>query len=494
MRENIKILVVIGLLAFSTISPALAAWNYAHVNLTYGSFNNTVYMGDSLSETYTSQQLGDLCNGTANRRFWLLEWNSQSSTGKKSEAYYATSATYGPVNRTNAYNSQAGAAQNVTLAAICSNDGMTVAGVYLKGWHPYINASAPPVDDLVSPVNFTGYPLDGFSPLEVNLSITNYSVINSTGPNFWSYGDGQTDTVSAQSMTHIYQNPGIYSVTLNYMNNSGTAKSITKTEYILASIPTGMIVNLDVKDAISGALIQDSTVSIRNTTSGVWRNTTAPTGLVYFSTTDPGYLYPLSQNQSITLAANKTGYSDASTTFNIPYTNYRARLFLMPTTITNATGSGNVVANVVRNLDGLTISGISVVMDSGQMGITNSAGATTLYNVTAGTRYATVTDPDGAYQTTKYAFNLTAGETKLIVIQMVKTGETPVTTFGSPTPTVTGTYDPNNPNSPVYGNYTTSQINEQGGAGVLGMLMQLIQLWPLIVVGILFKFLRSAFT
>ena len=341
--------------------------------------------------------------------------------------------------------------------------------------------------------NFTGYPLDGYAPLSVSYTVHNATSINTTGSS-WNFGDGQVLTSTATLVNHTYQNPGIYTVSMQYFNASGTSNTITKNNYVLASLASGMIVNLDVKDAISGALIQDSTVSIKNTTTGVWRNTSAPTGLVYFSTTDPGYLYPLSLNQSITLAANKTGYKDASETFNIPYNNYRARLFLMPTTITNATGTGNVVANVVRNLDGLTISGISVVMDSGQMGITNSAGATTLYNVTAGTRYATVTDPDGAYQTTKYAFNLSAGETKLIVIQMVKTGETPVTTFGSPTPTVTGTYDPNDPNSPVYGNYSTSQINEQGGAGVLGMLMQLIQLWPLIVIGILFKFLRSAFT
>jgi PKD repeat protein len=341
--------------------------------------------------------------------------------------------------------------------------------------------------------NFTGYPLDGYNPLDVSFTIQNYTSI-SGGTTTWNFGDGSIQNKTTSTVNHTYSNAGIYTVSMSYTTLQGNATTITKTNYVLASIPSGMIVNLDVKDAISGALIQDSTVSIRNITTGVWRNTTAPTGLVYFSTTDPGYLYPLSQNQSITLAANKTGYSPASETFNIPYNNYRARLFLMPLTNVNATGAGTVVANVVRNKDGLTISGVSVVMDTGQMGITNSAGATTLYNVTAGTRYATVTDPDGGYISTKYAFNLTAGETKLIVIQMVRVGETPVTTPVSPTPTTSGTYDPNDPNSPVYGNYTTSQINQEGGAGILGMLMQLIQLWPLILVGVLMKFLKSTFS
>lgn len=341
--------------------------------------------------------------------------------------------------------------------------------------------------------NFTGYPLDGYNPLDVLFSIEDPQAINATGAEF-TFGDGQTATTTEDTISHTYGNEGIYSVSMTYYNNSGYQNIVTKNNYILASIPSGMIVNLDVKNAITGALIQDSTVGIQNTTTGVWRNTTAPTGLVYFSTTDPGYLYPLSQNQSITLAANKTGYTPASETFNIPYNNYRARLFLMPTTITNATGAGTVVVNVVRNKDGLTVSGMSVVLDSGQMGSTNSAGAVTLFNVTAGSRVVKVTDPDGAYQPTEESFTLAAGATELVVVQVVLNGETPVSTPGSPVPTPIGTYDPDDPNSPVYGNYSTTQINEQGGAGVLGMLMQLIALWPIIVLGIFMKFIKSAFT
>lgn len=177
---------------------------------------------------------------------------------------------------------------------------------------------------------FTGYPLDGYSPLEVSFTIQNTTMINATGTS-WTFGDGQTSSSTTSIVNHTYQNPGIYTVSMQYFNQTGGSVTITRTNYVLASIPSGMIVNLDVKNAITGALIQDSTVSIRNVTSGVWRNTTAPTGLVYFSTTDPGYLYPLSQNQTITLAANKSGYRDASETFAIPYNNYRARLFLMPT-------------------------------------------------------------------------------------------------------------------------------------------------------------------
>jgi hypothetical protein len=161
----------------------------------------------------------------------------------------------------------------------------------------------------------------------------------------------------------------------------------------------------------------------------------------------------------------------------------------MPLNVVNATGSGTVVANVIRNKDGLTISGVSVVLDSGQMGITNSAGATTLYNVSAGTRWATVTDPDGGYLAAKTSFNLSAGETKLVVIQMVRVGETPVETPVSPTPT--GSFNASDPNSPEYGNYTASQVNRAGGLGIMQGLGQLFQIWPLVVMGFLWKFGKS---
>jgi PKD repeat protein len=340
--------------------------------------------------------------------------------------------------------------------------------------------------------DFSGYPLDGYSPLSVGFTATNMT--NTTGL-IWSFGDGNVTAANGTTINHVYQDPGIYSVRLDYVNSSGVSGSVQKNNYVLASTPSGLIVNLDVKSAISpNPLIQDATVSIRNTTTGVWRNTTAPTGLVYFSTTDPGYLYSLTQNQSITLCANKTGYSDACETFNIPYNNYKARLFMMPNSVINATGTGTVVVNVISNKNKLTVSGMSVVMDTGQIGVTSRAGAITLYNVTAGERLVKVTDPDGAYQPTEKTFTLAEGDTELIVVEVVREGEDPIDTPVSPTPTPTGTYDPNDPNSPVYGNYTTSEINQQGGAGILGMLAQLITLWPLVVLGIFMKFMKSAFS
>lgn len=367
---------------------------------------------------------------------------------------------------------------------------------YISEWECFGTSTEVPPP--YQAVNFTGTPLDGNAPLSVVFTIQNYTWINTTAPgNLWYFGDGETTTVSSDTITHVYDDPGIYTVALNYTNISQWGETITKTNYVLASNPSGLAVNLDIKNAITGALVQDSTVGIQNTTTGVWRNTTAPTGLVYFTSTDPGYLYPLSQNQSITLAANKSGYQDASKTFNIPYNNYREILYMVPTSVINSTGNGTVVVNVIRALNGLTVSGMSVAMDSGQVGITNTAGAVTLFNVSAGERTVTVTDPSDTYLPTEKVFNLSAGETKLVTVYVARDDDPPIDPddpFTSPTPTPTGTYDPDDPNSPVYGNYTTSEINQQGGAGVMGMLAQLIALWPAIVIFAFLKFMRSAMT
>lgn len=498
MKKEWIIIALIGLLVFAVLP--VQAGNYANLSHAtigapwIGGVNYT--MSDPANQVQTHAQICAAYGAnTWSTDFWADgHWvgageytastiPSPSDLHSVHLNYYPAYMTLNPVN-------YGPLVHFIAPIAMCTGGNMPVSeSAAATVIHPYYNSTAYLPNDSV---NFAGYPLDGYAPLNVGFTISNYTSVN--GSVSWTFGDGQTLTAASSIANHTYTNPGIFTVSLTYSNFIGNTFTITKTNYILTSNQTGAVVNLDVKNAITGALIQDSTVGIQNTTTGVWRNTTAPTGLVYFSTTDPGYLYSLSIGQSIQLAANKTGYSSASETFNIPYNEYRSRLFLMPTTVVNATGTGTVVANVIRNKDGLTLSGASVVLDSGQMGATNTAGAVTLYNVTAGQRYASVTDV--GYQSTQYSFNLTAGETKLIVIQMVRNGETPVPTMVTPGATIApnSTYDPNDPNSPVYGNKTVSQINIEGGAGVLGMLSQLIELWPAILLLAFLKFAKSAFS
>lgn len=356
----------------------------------------------------------------------------------------------------------------------------------------YTHTPPPPA---TQELNFTATPTYGFTPLLVNFTASRTTIPSIVK---WTFGDGTLSNTTTSSLTalHTYTAVGTYTVRLDTYDSTYGWQNFTRSEYIAVTNPSGVVFNVDIKDSISGALIQDAGFGVKNTTTGVWRNSTSPTGLLYVDSTDPGFLYPLSINQTITIAANKTGYGSASKTFQIPYDNYREYLYLVPSTVVNATGAGTVVATVISNAHGTPISGASVTLDTGQIGVTNSAGAVTLYNVTAGTRYANVVDP--GYQTTSQSFTLTAGETRMLIIQLVRDGETPVPTFAqlTPTPVPTDTYG--NPivvptdayGNPIAGNTTSEAINQKGSSGLLGIAEFVIDLWPLIFFLGFLKFMR----
>lgn len=84
----------------------------------------------------------------------------------------------------------------------------------------YITVGSPPVAD------FSGEPTSGCAPLEVDF--TDESTGDPTSW-LWDFGDGQTST--DQNPTHIYDNPGSYTVSLTATNSVGSDTK-TKTDYI----------------------------------------------------------------------------------------------------------------------------------------------------------------------------------------------------------------------------------------------------------------------
>lgn len=327
-------------------------------------------------------------------------------------------------------------------------------------------------DTFTAPIcSFTASPQSGPAPLLVSFTDTS---LNS--PSIWNW------TIYDNS-THL---PVMYSTVQNWQNYlNGADKNFdvkliaenlfgncTKFEpnYLNTINGSAIVINLDVKNSLTGALIYDSPVGIQNTTSGVWRNSTSPTGLVYFDSTGPSFEYPLSIGQVVNLAASPAGYVPANVSFAIPYHNYKAYLNLVPTSVINATGTFTLVVTVVNNRNGLPVTGASVTLDTGDMKNSNSAGSATFRNVTAGTRQVSISSPPGqGYISAIQSVNGTAGETKMITVQLVREGEVPVTTPVSPTPTATG-------------NYTTGALNEQGSAGLIEMMGQIIELWPLVFI------------
>jgi hypothetical protein len=79
-------------------------------------------------------------------------------------------------------------------------------GIYALGWRPI-----PPPQ-----ANFDAFPLSGPAPLPVNF--INLSEGNYTS-SLWDFGDGFTST--ATNPVHVYQTPGVYTVTLTVSGPGG---------------------------------------------------------------------------------------------------------------------------------------------------------------------------------------------------------------------------------------------------------------------------------
>lgn len=85
----------------------------------------------------------------------------------------------------------------------------------------YIIATNPPG----TLANFSGSPLSGMPPLAVTFTNTSTSATNF----LWDFGDGQSST--ATNAVHNYTNPGVFTVALTAIGNTGT-NTLTRTNYI----------------------------------------------------------------------------------------------------------------------------------------------------------------------------------------------------------------------------------------------------------------------
>lgn len=378
--------------------------------------------------------------------------------------------------------------QPVTLAA--SKTGYTPASLFLhipdSNYRAYLNLvplTAPPSPGYYSlqvSVNRDedGAPING-ATVTLDTSPIQTATTNTAGSAFFQNVPAGEWQVTAKGDNYA-------ATTLSISGASGETKSL---QFYLfeENIPIdedAITVNVDVNNAVTGIPIGGATVGIQNTSSGIWRNHTTPYGLTFFQSTGTSHEYPLSVGQTIKLGAFAYGYHPGSVTLTIPYTNYRAYINLVPISITPATGYGTLVVNVIRNKDGLPVSGATISVDDTpiKFASSNSAGTSTFYNVTAGTRTITVSTPYYAYEQATKDATITSGETQFSTVQLVSTGETPVPTFAPPTtavPTV----------SPYNG--TGGPLNATGSAGLIEMMTMVIQLWPLVLILLFLKFLKS---
>jgi hypothetical protein len=237
---------------------------------------------------------------------------------------------------------------------------------------------------------------------------------------------------------------GIKDASGNYYNSSKLFTASTSPTPTPANVTSTVKILLDVRDAISGNLLQDTTTGIKNTTTGVWRNATLAYGIRMYDCTDPGFLYPLSVGQTIELAANKTGYEEDNITFVIPVADpggYPATLWLTPTASAPTLGTVNFIIKVIKNYDHTPISSASVTLTTGvSPQYTNTLstdvnGMVSFINVTASTS-ASVDIHHISYQSVSaYISGVTPNTTHKPIYEMILIGATPVTTVATAHPT-----------------------------------------------------------
>lgn len=226
--------------------------------------------------------------------------------------------------------------------------------------------------------------------------------------------------------------------------------------------PPSVEVNLDIRDPSTGYYLENVGVGIKNTTSGTWRNSTQEIGSLYFDSTGTNYEYPISINETIIVAASKTGYRPNWKSVTIPssilYNSYTVTLYLININAT-APSSGNFTAVVAvsHRKTGTVIQGASVSITAlGRAGTTGTTGAVTFKNIAAGTYTMTASAP--GFNPSSTEITGTDGETVLKSIALVPTGcsvsEGGIVICGNETSAIPGSSTSQDPNTKA-GNVVT---------------------------------------
>jgi hypothetical protein len=200
--------------------------------------------------------------------------------------------------------------------------------------------------------------------------------------------------------------------------------------------PGTLVLNLDVKSATTGYLIQGSSVGIYDPDYNVWRNGTASTGMVYFDSTGANFEYPLTIGKNVTIAAWSEGYQYHSQNLTITQSNYLLTLNLAPDSTLPTGDEYTIIFTVLSNMNQQPINEITVTSGLGAIKLTNTAGAATFQNVPAGV--TTMFDFSGSgYTGASVAVTGSAGQVIMRSVELVQVGATPTPTITSSTSNAT---------------------------------------------------------
>jgi PKD repeat protein len=218
-----------------------------------------------------------------------------------------------------------------------------------------------------SDINFVGSPLSGPAPLSVAFTATN--ITNTEGLS-WSFGDGNV-TAGGLNITHLYSNPGLYTVRLDYFNLSGVAKSVQKNDYITVGAPNATKTKyFQTIDGTNGNIVLNSSIQLKDVENSSWVNAT---GLINDGMSSITTL----EGHTIDAYAQSLGYSDAD---DLDILNDgQPQYIMMWPTFAKSVSAGNVSLYVtVKDKDtkaNIVGAGVTASLASGSMSTTtNEAG------------------------------------------------------------------------------------------------------------------------
>lgn len=156
---------------------------------------------------------------------------------------------------------------------------------------------------------FSAAPTSGFAPLTVNFTD------QSTGATSWSWDFGDTGTSSAQNPSHVYNSPGLYTVTLTATNSYGSDVE-TKTDYISVTTQQAPVADFTASSTsiYTGQSVTFTDASTNNPTSWSW---TFDDGTPASSTDqNPTITYNTVGTFTVELTATNAAGSDTETKTN----------------------------------------------------------------------------------------------------------------------------------------------------------------------------------
>ena len=156
---------------------------------------------------------------------------------------------------------------------------------------------------------FSGTPTTGNAPLSVD-----FTDLSTNNPTTWSWDFGDTYGSTAQNPSHIYTNPGTYTVSLTVSNSDGT-NTITKTNYITVNEPPPPPVAEFSGIPITGNAplsVDFSDLSTNNPTAWSWDFGDTNTSTAQ----NPNHIYTISGTYTVTLLVSNSSGNDTITKIN----------------------------------------------------------------------------------------------------------------------------------------------------------------------------------